>query len=100
MQHSTAVKYSERDESSITTATVGGGRSAVCVLPSLPSPDVVAVADAIRTLSHSTSFKRTSVTPSTSAAGGGKAGSNGGKSGTALGPKSSRFAAVRKGGFA
>ncbi|TNY24832.1 hypothetical protein DMC30DRAFT_386421 [Rhodotorula diobovata] len=76
VQHSTAVKYSERDESSITTATVGGGRSAV------------------------TSFKRTSVTPSTSAAGGGKAGSNGGKSGTALGPKSSRFAAVRKGGFA
>ncbi|GAA5897923.1 hypothetical protein JCM8208_003193 [Rhodotorula glutinis] len=78
VQHGTTVKYSERDESSITTNNVGGGRSAV------------------------TSFKRTTVTTTTTSAAtvGGRAGAKGGKSGSALGPRPSKFAAVRKGGFA
>ncbi|GAA5921692.1 hypothetical protein JCM3775_001769 [Rhodotorula graminis] len=77
VQHGTTVKYSERDESSITTNNVGGGRSAV------------------------TSFKRTTVTTTTTtAAAASRPGAKGAKSGSALGPRPSKFAAVRKGGFA
>jgi len=52
--------------------------------------------------SCSTSFKRTTVTTTTTtaAAAGGRPGAKGGKSGSALGPRPSKFAAVRKGGFA
>ncbi|GAA6048608.1 hypothetical protein JCM3770_002053 [Rhodotorula araucariae] len=72
IQHSATVKYNERDESSIATATVNGGRSAV------------------------TSFRRTAAATTIVAT---KSAAKG-KASTALGPKPSKLGAVRRGGFA
>ncbi|BGP40499.1 hypothetical protein JCM10450v2_004482 [Rhodotorula kratochvilovae] len=72
IQHGTAVKYNERDESSIATATVTGNRSSV------------------------TSFRRTAAAATTTTT----KGAAKGKASTSLGPKPSKLGAVRRGGFA